>query len=73
MIGPMLKNDVLNHFGGVGATAAALGLSQPSVSNWADPLPELRQLQIERMTQGEMRAGPECDPYRVPVLPERIA
>ncbi len=66
----MLKQDVLNHFGGVNGTAAALGLKQPSVSNWTDPLPELRQLQIERITTGALRAGPECDPYRVPPLTE---
>jgi DNA-binding transcriptional regulator YdaS (Cro superfamily) len=64
----MLKQEVLDHFGGASATAAALGVSQPSVSNWADPLPELRQLQIERKTGGALRAGPECEPYRVPVL-----
>jgi hypothetical protein len=62
----MNKQDVLDHFGGVIATAKALKIAQPSVSNWNDPLPELRQLEIEQLTGGKLRAGPECDKYRVP-------
>lgn len=48
------------------ATARALGISQPSVSNWDEQLPPLRQLEIENLTGGKLRAGPECDKYRVP-------
>ena len=69
----MLKQDVLDHFGGATATALKLGVSQPSVSNWTDPLPELRQLQIERLTGGALRAGPECEPYRVPLIAQAAA
>ena len=61
----MLKQAVLYHFGGVNATAHALGIAPPSVSTWSDPLPELRQLEIEKLTKGKLRAGPECDKYRV--------
>lgn len=61
----MNKSEVLEHFGGVVETAKALGIAQPSVTNWSDPLPILRQLQVERMTGGKLRAGPECDKYRV--------
>jgi transcriptional repressor of cell division inhibition gene dicB len=63
----MKKQEVLDHFGGVIATAKSLGISQPSVSNWTDPLPELRQLELEQLTGGRLKAGPECDKYRVPV------
>ena len=62
----MKKSDVLAHFGGVIATAKALGVTQPAVTQWTDPLPELRQLEIEALTRGELRAGVECDKYRVP-------
>lgn len=62
----MLKTEVIQHFGGVVETARQLGLSQPSVTNWEDPLPVLRQLQIEALTHGALRAGPECEPFRVP-------
>jgi transcriptional repressor of cell division inhibition gene dicB len=61
----MLKQDVIDHFGGVTATSRALGTSQPSVTNWSDPLPVLRQLQIEKLTGGALKAGPECEIYRV--------
>ena len=61
----MLKQSVLAYFGGVTATANALGMAPPSVSTWVDPLPELRQLEIENLTGGKLKAGPECDKYRV--------
>lgn len=63
----MTKDDVLKHFGGSqAAVAKALGVKQPSISAWTDPLPALRQLEIERLTGGVLVAGPECDKYRVP-------
>lgn len=62
----MTKTEVLAYFGGVMATARALGISQPSVSNWDESLPELRQLEIEQATSGALVADPECDKYRVP-------
>lgn len=65
----MTKDQVLAHFGSQPAVARALGMSQPSVSNWEDPLPPLRQLEIERLTGGLLRAGPECEKYRVPCEP----
>lgn len=61
----MKKADVISFFGGVSATARALGLAQPSVTVWRDPLPVLRQLMIERVTKGKLRAGPECEQFRV--------
>jgi DNA-binding transcriptional regulator YdaS (Cro superfamily) len=69
MIASMRKDEVLDFFGGATAAAHALGVSQPSVSSWGEQIPELRQLQIERLTGGVLRAGPECDPYRVPIEP----
>ena len=66
----MKKQEVLDYFGGVIATAKALGISQPSVSNWGEDLPELRQLELEQLTGGTLKAGPECDKYRVPATPE---
>lgn len=65
----MTKTEVLAHFGGQTAVAKALGMSQPSVSTWPEQLPVLRQLEIERLTGGALRAGPECDKYRVPAEP----
>jgi predicted XRE-type DNA-binding protein len=62
----MTKDEVVKHFGSQAAVATALGIRQPSVAEWSDPLPELRQLEIERLTEGKLRAGHECDKYRVP-------
>lgn len=62
----MTKTEVLKHFGGAVATAKALGISQPSVSNWDEQLPELRQLEIEQLTAGLLVADQGCDKYRVP-------
>ena len=61
----MKKAEVIAHFGSVMQTARALNLSQPSVTNWSDPLPILRQLEIERLTNGALLAGPECERFRV--------
>jgi len=69
----MTKDELIHHFGSQSAVAAALGIKQPSVSTWSDPLPELRQLEIERLTGGKLRAGTECDKYRVDVKPEAEA
>ena len=70
---PMTKDEVLKHFGSQAATAEALRIKQPSVAAWADPLPELRQLEIEQLTNGALRAGAECDKYRVPMKSKRAA
>lgn len=54
--GPMKKKDVINHFGGVVETAKALGIKSQSVSGWPDDVPELRAFQIEKITQGKLKA-----------------
>lgn len=69
----MTKDQLLIHYGSQEAVAKALGIKQPSVANWRDPLPELRQLEIERLTDGALRAGPECDKYRVPLIAQSAA
>lgn len=61
----MTTENVIRYFGSQKATADALGMKQPSVAVWGEYPPELRQLQIESLTGGELRAEPECDKYRV--------
>jgi DNA-binding transcriptional regulator YdaS (Cro superfamily) len=61
----MDKDSAIRHFGTQTAMAAALGCDQSTVSGWGRFPPPLRQLQIEALTNGELRAGPECDKYRV--------
>ena len=60
----MKKLDAIAHFGTQVALAEALGIKSPSLASWGDGVPELRQLQLEALTDGVLRAGPECDKYR---------
>lgn len=63
----MTTDEAIKALGGTqAALAKALGMSQGSVSLWGDYPPPLRQLQIEAMTSGELRAESDCDKYRVP-------
>ncbi len=56
----MNKSEVVKFFGSQAATAAALGIKQPSVAVWTKKIPALRQIQIERITGGKLRADPRC-------------
>lgn len=59
--GIMKTADVIEHFGGTQASAAAaLGLKQPSVASWGEYPPALRQIQIERITAGKLKAEDSC-------------
>ncbi|MGY6214958.1 Cro/CI family transcriptional regulator [Methylolobus aquaticus] len=51
----MEKKRVIEFFGGVSKTAAALGVSKSAVSKWPDRVPWGRALQIERITGGQLR------------------
>lgn len=58
MLGAMTVTQVIEFFGGVGATARALDLKQPSISKWRKnkSIPWMRQLHIERVTKGKLKA-----------------
>lgn len=61
----MTKDEALAFFkGNQSALARALDMDQSTVNKWR-VVPPLRQLQLESVTGGELRAGPECDKYRV--------
>lgn len=65
----MTKDDAIRALGGTqAALAEKLGIYQGSVSLWGEFPPALRQLQIEALTAGALRAEPDCDKYRVPVV-----
>lgn len=66
----MRTKDATDHdqFGTQSALAKALGMHQSSLSTWGEFPPPIRQLQIEALTGGRLRAEPECDKYRVPVV-----
>lgn len=52
----MLKQNVVSHFGGVTKVAEALGITKGSVSQWGETVPLLRAYQIERITNGALKA-----------------
>lgn len=52
--------DVVSHYGTQTAVAAALEIDQSSVSGWGEWPPDKRQLQIERLTKGALKAEPGC-------------
>lgn len=52
----MKKKDVIEHFGGVGKTAIALGVLQSAVSQWGENVPQRRAFEIERITNGALKA-----------------
>lgn len=60
----MTKQQAIEHFRTQMALAAALGIDQSTVSAW-DRIPTLRQLQLEALTRGELRADADCDQFRV--------
>lgn len=54
----MTADELIAHFGGVAATARALGVKDPSVSEWkaSGIVPELRQYQAEIASEGKLKA-----------------
>jgi DNA-binding transcriptional regulator YdaS (Cro superfamily) len=52
----MKKKIAVDHFKGKSNLAKALGISPASVSQWPDDVPELRAYQIERLTNGKLKA-----------------
>jgi hypothetical protein len=55
----MTKDQAVEHFGTQVALAAALKMHQSTVCAW-DEVPALRQIQLERLTGGKLKADPEC-------------
>jgi len=52
----MTKSQAIKHFGSVAALAKALKVTYEAVRQW-DEVPELRQYQLERLTNGELKAS----------------
>ncbi|WP_129138816.1 Cro/CI family transcriptional regulator [Modicisalibacter coralii] len=52
----MRKADVIHFFGSVGAVATALGITSQAVSLWPETVPLGRQFQLEKMTEGRLKA-----------------
>jgi hypothetical protein len=52
--------------------AQALGCAQPTISHWGEFPPPLRQLQIERLSGGKLKADPDVFGQAIGV-PEKSA
>lgn len=50
--------DVIEHFKTQQGVADALGMSQSSVGEWKEYPPPARQMQIEQVTRGVLKAEP---------------
>jgi len=59
-IGAMLTKDVIEHFGSQAKVAEALGIKQSSVAEWGRRPPALRQIQIEQLVGGKLKAHRSC-------------
>ena len=52
----MTYDQAIQYFGSMSALARAMGVSVPSVCDWRDGIPEVRQYQIELATGGKLVA-----------------
>lgn len=64
----MTKDQAIAHFGSTAALARALLVTYQAVHNWDDAIPPLRQLQIERITNGSLTAEGSVFPDSPPTL-----
>lgn len=56
----MKTSEVIGRFGTAAAAARAARISAPSLSNWPEYPPDARQLALQVVTQGDLRAEPGC-------------
>lgn len=56
----MKFDKLIAHFGSQVQAATALGVTQPTLSNWKKRghIPHLQQLRIEHLTKGKLKANP---------------
>lgn len=54
----MLKQFVLDHFGSQTALSDFLKISNSSISQWNDVIPEKQALRIEKLTNGALKYDP---------------
>ena len=54
----MTTQDAVRHYGSQTKLATALGIKQGSVSGWGEYPPALRQLQLQQITRGQLKAEP---------------
>lgn len=55
----MTTEEVIKHYGTKAAVARALGIEKSAVTQWSACPPRLRQLEIQAMTKGKLKADPK--------------
>jgi DNA-binding transcriptional regulator YdaS (Cro superfamily) len=56
----MTTDEAIKHFGSGEALRKQIGVTSGAISQWGEFPPENRQLQIERITLGALKAEPGC-------------
>lgn len=56
----MTKADAIRYYGSQKALAVALKCEQPAVAQWGEYPPALRQIQLEKLTRGRLKAEPSA-------------
>jgi len=52
----MKKSDAIKYFQSASKLAIALGITRMSITQWGDDVPMRRAFEIERITNGELKA-----------------
>ena len=54
---PMKRQTAIDYYGSIPKLARALNITYEAVRQWGDEVPELRQYQLEKLTNGELKPG----------------
>jgi transcriptional repressor of cell division inhibition gene dicB len=54
----MTTDQAVSHYGTQVKLATALKMAQSTISGWGEYPPEIRQLQIQQLTGGKLKAEP---------------
>lgn len=52
----MKRQKAIDHFGSIPKLASALNITYEAVRQWGEDVPELRQYQLEKITNGALKA-----------------
>lgn len=61
----MKRQTAIDYYGSIPKLAQALKITYEAVRQWGDVVPELRQYQLEKLTDGKLKAGQESRPKSV--------
>lgn len=56
----MKTEKAIAHAGSPKALAALLGITPSAITQWGEEVPPGRQLQLEKLTKGKLKADPDC-------------